>query len=127
MSHKKLAMVGHFEPPHGSLQSYVTAFIGCIVISVVAYVTATSNIVSNRTAVVIIAGLAIIQAVIQLQYFLHVGDEYKPRWKLWIFILMITIAAIVVGGSLWIMDNLNYRMIHSSDQMQEYVESQDGL
>ena len=127
MNQHKPVTISHFEAPHGSLMSYTWAFISCLIISIVAYSVAVSESLSDRTAVAIIAGLAIVQCVIQLQRFLHLGTEFRPRWKLWIFVLMLTIAVIVVGGSLWIMDNLNYRMLHSPNQMNEYVESQDGL
>ena len=34
-----------------------------------------------------IIGLALIQAIVQLIFFLHVGQEAKPRWELIIFVL----------------------------------------
>jgi hypothetical protein len=34
---------------------------------------------------------------------------------------------IIVIGSLWIMSNLNYRMMGSPSQVNQYIQSQDGL
>ena len=58
--------------------------------------------------------LALTQMVVQLIFFLHLGDEVGPRYKLWSFVFMLIILATVVGGSLWIMVNLNYNMMSMS-------------
>jgi len=118
--------VSHFQP-HATLSAYITGFVSCIVITLVAYVVATSNSVSNDAAVGIVAGLAILQFVTQLIFFLHLGREFKPRWKMLVFWLMITIVLILVGGSIWIMNNLNYRMMQNPSLENKYIQSQDGL
>ena len=62
----------------------------------------------------------------QLLFFLHLGRETKPRWKLLVFLFMTMIVAILVFGSLWIMYNLNYHM--TLQQMYQYLNNQgDGL
>jgi cytochrome o ubiquinol oxidase operon protein cyoD len=71
--------------------------------------------------------LAVVQLFVQLVFFLHVGRESKPRWNAWALSFAITTVAIVVIGSLWIMSNLNYRMMSSPDQIQRYVNSQGDL
>jgi cytochrome o ubiquinol oxidase operon protein cyoD len=127
MSAHKTPQVSHFEPPVATMRSYVIGFLSCIALTIVAYIVATSDVISNNAALLLIAALAIVQCVVQLTRFLHLDHEFKPRWKLLVFIVMLVIVLIIVIGSWWIMDNLNYRMLHSSGQMQEYVESQDGL
>jgi cytochrome o ubiquinol oxidase subunit IV len=127
MSERKSPLVSQFEPPHVSLRGYVSAFVTCVVITLVMYGAGVSDRLSKPQALSIIAVLAIVQAVVQLRKFLHVGEEFKPRWKLIVFGVMLAIVLILVVGTIWIMDNLNYRMMDSSSQSQEYVESQDGL
>lgn len=127
MSNPKTAQISHFEPPHGSLRSYVIGFTSCLLLSLVAYGVAVSQTISNTAAIFIIAALAIVQFFIQLTRFLHLDSEFKPRWKLAVFILMITIVLIVVIGSLWIMSNLNYHMLNTPNEINQYVQSQDGL
>lgn len=127
MSESKHVAVSSFEAPHVSLKSYVTGFVSCIVLTLLAYAAATSGQLSKHVAIGSIAALAIIQCIVQLVKFLHLGSEFKPRWKLAVFCLMLCIVLILVIGSLWIMNNLNYRMMHSPEQMNEYIQSQDGL
>ena len=119
--------VSQFDAAHVSLQSYVYGFITCLALTAAAYITAVSSIFSDEVTIGIIGVLAIVQCIVQLRRFLHVGVEFKPRWKLMAFITMLLIVLILVIGSLWIMNNLNYRMIHSPEQMKEYVEGQNSL
>lgn len=127
MSKQKPALVSHFEPPHASVRSYVIGFVSCIVLSFAMYLAALSYNFSKNQALIVIAVLAVLQCVIQLRRFLHLGNEFKPRWKLAVFWLMLSLVLIIVIGSIWIMNNLNYRMMHSANQTTEYVQSQDGL
>lgn len=50
--------------------------------------------------------LALLQMGVQLSFFLHIDDEAKPRWNLLSFIFAALVVGIVVGGTLWIMQNL---------------------
>jgi len=69
----------------------------------------------TELALVILA-LAIVQLLVQLIYFLHLGRETKSR-----DVLALTFAgmliALVVGGSLWIMANLmqNHGLPYNGD------------
>lgn len=127
MNHTPKPAVGAFDAPPVSLSSYVIGFAWCLSLSFVAYFVATSSRVSNQTAIAVISALAIIQCYIQLRRFLHIGHEFKPRQKLLMFGTMLIVLIIFIAGSLWIMGNLDYRMIHSPEAMQRYIESQDGL
>jgi cytochrome o ubiquinol oxidase operon protein cyoD len=63
--------------------------------------------------------------VVQLFFFLHLGSETKPRWKLLTLFLMLIFAMIVLLGSIWIMYNLNYRMMRMSpQQINSYMTDQ---
>jgi cytochrome o ubiquinol oxidase subunit IV len=117
------------EHPHEplSLGKYVAGFIGSIVITVLAYVLATGETYSKDVVVALLAGLAIVQFIVQMVLFLHVGNERKPRWKLMVMWLMLMVVIILVAGSIWIMNNLNYRMMNSDHQVQVYLHSQDSL
>jgi cytochrome o ubiquinol oxidase operon protein cyoD len=57
--------------------------------------------------------LAIAQLFVQLIFFLHVGHEGKPRWNLIALVFATIVVVIVVGGTLWIMQNLKYGHEHA--------------
>jgi len=54
---------------------------------------------------------AIIQIVLQLHYFLGIGGSGKERWSLISLIFTFLIMTIFIGGTLWVMFTLNYRMM----------------
>lgn len=49
---------------------------------------------------------AILQLFVQLSFFLHMGEEARPRLNLMALCFALLVVGIVVGGTLWIMDNL---------------------
>ena len=110
---------------HATLRSYVTGYLLSLLLTVEAYLLVVHHSFSKRVLVGTIVGLALTQFVVQLRFFLHLGRETKPRWKLLAFVFMIIVVAILVFGSLWIMSSLNNRM--SPGQMDKYLKSQYSL
>jgi cytochrome o ubiquinol oxidase subunit IV len=108
----------------GTLKSYVTGFIWSLALTLVAYALVVQRTFSNRILIAVVIGLALVQFMIQLLFFLHLGRETKPRWKLFVFLFMVMVVAILVFGSLWIMANLNYRM--TPTQVNTYLNNQGG-
>lgn len=116
--------------PAASTLSYSIGFASSIILTLLAFGAVRLYLdhdlnVSKNVLISIIIGLAFIQFFIQAFCFLHLGRETRPRWKLAVFVFMIGVVFILVAGSLWIMNNLNYHM--SGHQMEEYLKSQDGL
>ena len=110
--------------PEPKLRTYVSGYILSIILTVAAYLLVTHPSLSTNVIVGLISTLAIVQFLVQLIFFLHIGVETKPRWKLFVLIFMIGIVLIIVVGSIWIMNNLNYRM--SPDQIKTYLNNQGG-
>ena len=94
---------------HGTLRHYVIGFILSIFLSGVAFFLVMADVVIGTTIVYILIGLAIVQAIGQIIYFLHIGKEEKPRWETGLLLFMAMVVLIVVMGSLWIMFDLNKR------------------
>jgi cytochrome o ubiquinol oxidase operon protein cyoD len=108
-----------------SLAKYVVGFVCSVVLTMMAYVLATRQNYSKDVVVGALTGLALVQFVTQRVFFLHVGSERRPRWKLVVMFWMLGVVLILVLGSLWIMNNLNYRM--TPQEVQQYLKSQDAL
>lgn len=114
----------HNEHPL-SLGKYVVGFVSSVVVTMAAYLLVTRGSWSHSTVVAVISGLAIVQFLVQMVFFLHIGDERRPRWKLAVLGFMLGVVLLIVFGSVWIMNNLNYRM--TPEQMRQYLKSQDSL
>jgi len=118
------AVVSQHDTEHGTFRSYITGYALSISLTIIAYLLVVHRHFSNFVIICAIVALALIQFIIQLIFFLHLGKETRPRWKLFVFVFMIVIVVILVFGSLWIMNNLNYRM--SPEQMVNYMNNQGG-
>lgn len=123
------AIVSADEAGKGTLGSYSRGYGLSLVLSLVTFILVERHVnhqaYSHAFVMIVIFALAIIQLFIQLIYFLHLGKESKPRWNLMIMLLAAMVVIILVGGSLWIMYNLNTRMTPA--QVTNYMNSQDGL
>jgi cytochrome o ubiquinol oxidase subunit IV len=126
MSTQTPVVVSKHDSAHGTLQMYISGFVLSIFLTLAAYTLVVSHEFSNWALALAIAGLAIVQFLVQLFFFLHLGRESKPRWKLTVFLFMLLVVGILVIGSLWIMYNLNYRMAPTQQQIDTYMQDQDG-
>lgn len=117
------------QSARGLYMTYLTGFILSAALTLLAYVLAVNKMLGDATWLVIaLVGLALVQFLVQLFFFLHLGQEIKPRWKRLTLFLMIIFAFIVIAGSMWVMWSLNKRMMPMSRQqinsyMREQVEN----
>jgi cytochrome o ubiquinol oxidase operon protein cyoD len=103
------------EGSPGSLLLYSIGFGLSIVLTLTAYFAVTQRFLGGSSLVAAIVSLGLAQLMIQLRFFLHLGHESKPRWNLLAFAFMVLVVLILVFGSLWIMNHLNYNMHLPSD------------
>jgi cytochrome o ubiquinol oxidase operon protein cyoD len=96
---------------HGSYKSYAIGFLCSLVLTAVSFYLVIGQLLTGKILFVALIGLAILQASVQLIFFLHLGQEAKPRWETLIFNFMLLILFIVAGGTLWIMYDLDERLM----------------
>lgn len=96
---------------HHTLQSYIVGFALSLVATLVPYYLVVQKAASRQTILVLIVWFAVLQLVIQVVFFLHLGRERKPRWNLFFLASTMGIIMVVVLGSIWIMNHLHYNMM----------------
>lgn len=109
----------------GTLRTYQIGFASSVILTLAAFYLVSRHVLAGWGLVLAILALAVIQLCIQLIFFLHLGDESRPRWRLNVFLFMLMVLLIVVVGSLWIMYNLNYRMMPDTEHINQYLHSQE--
>lgn len=115
------------------MKMYAIGFIVSLVLTLAAFGLTSLHVDSRHASIPheflipIIIGLAVAQLITQLLFFVHLGRESKPRLHLVSFLFMLLVLVIVVGGSLWIMANLDYNMMHHSDKVEEYLLHDEGI
>ena len=103
---------------------YIVGFALSILLTLTAFVITIAHILSGWEIVAVLIFLALIQLFVQLIFFFHIGSKAQSKWNLYIFLFMIMIVSILVIGSLWIMTNLNSKMMPTTKQMIQYMNSQ---
>lgn len=99
------------------LEGYVTGFILSLLLTVTAYICVINRVLSGKVLLMAVISFALAQFLVQLVFFLHLGNESKPRLNLLVFGFMLLVVSIIVFGSLWIMQNLDYNMMpHQMDE-----------
>lgn len=108
----------------GTARSYIVGFASAVMLTLIAFAVAGKHSLHGNKLIAVLLGLALVQFVLQLVFFLHVGRESKPRRKQLVLLMMIVIVLILVLGSIWVMYSLNYRM--TPQQINQYIQKQDG-
>lgn len=95
---------------HGTTQSYIIGFLLSLVFTAIPYYLVINKSFSGNARLITILGFALLQMSVQIFFFLHLGRGPKPLYNVVFFVSTIGIILVVVGGSIFIMNNLHYNM-----------------
>lgn len=95
---------------HGTERSYIVGFALSLLFTIIPYTMVVNKMVSGNGLLALILGIAVLQMIIQIVFFLHLGRERKPRWQLYFLIGTVVGILTVVGGSIFIMQHLRHNM-----------------
>ena len=105
---------------HGSTAALVVGFVLCLLFTAAAYLTVISPGFDRGESLIMLVTFGVAQLLTQLFFFLHIGTRSQPRTNLIAFVFTLFILVLLVGGSLWIMQNLKHNMAPSS-AMEAYM------
>jgi cytochrome o ubiquinol oxidase operon protein cyoD len=94
--------------------SYVVGFALSLLCTLLAFglvyehISTASAAAFSPALVTVVVVLAVMQLISQLIFFLHLGKSSGARWNVTVFGFAVVTVVIVVGGSLWIMQNLQH-------------------
>jgi cytochrome o ubiquinol oxidase operon protein cyoD len=96
---------------HGSIKSYAIGFILSLILTLASFGVVMTGLVQHSMRLDFIVALAVMQLLVQLVYFLHMGSAPDQRHNTAIFVCTALLIVIVVAGSLWVMHNANVNMM----------------
>jgi cytochrome o ubiquinol oxidase subunit IV len=96
---------------HGTVKSYVVGFILSLGLTALSFGAVMNSTFPRDMILPAITLLAVVQLLVQLVYFLHLGTAPEQRNNTMIFILTGLLIATIVSGSLWVMHNANVNMM----------------
>lgn len=101
----------HSGESHGSLGSYTAGFILSVLLTAAAFGIIMTGSLTGNNALLAIAGLAFVQIIVHLVFFLHMNTSSAQRWNVMAFGFTVLTAVILIVGSLWIMHNVSMNMM----------------
>lgn len=114
----------HTHNDHGTAKSYVIGFILSLIFTFIPYMLVVNQTITGNALLYTIVAFAMIQMLIQVTFFLHIGRGPKPNWNLFFFISTFGIVLFVVIGSIFIMQNLHYNM-SPEDKVKKLVNDEN--
>ncbi|HET7059698.1 MAG TPA: cytochrome o ubiquinol oxidase subunit IV [Candidatus Saccharimonadales bacterium] len=133
MSDKPRITTSSHDAATGSKKTYITGFVLSVSLTAAAFFLVHIHVARHHTypsdnfMMLALPALAVVQLFVQLVFFLHLSRRSNSRWNAWALAFAAVVVAIVVIGSLWIMSNLNYRMMYSPSQVKQYLKDQSDL
>ena len=125
MSEHAQAELGDLAPgeqQHGSLRSRILFYVAglglAVLLTATSFFIAGTNLVWQPSIPVALIVLAIAQMGVHLVFFLHITTGRDNTNNVLALAFELLIVVLVVGGSLWIMANLNHNMMPMDQLMQ---------
>ena len=95
----------------GTLTSYLTGFVLALILTAIPFGFVMSGAFSPAATIFAIFSAGVVQILVHLHYFLHLDTSSAARWNVLALIFTIVIMLLFVGGTIWIMHSLHYRLM----------------
>ena len=97
---------------HGSFKDYVTGFVLSVILTAIPFWLVMGDVLGDKLVTsVVVLGLAVVQIVVHMIYFLHMNTKSEGGWTFLALIFTVTIVVITLCGSIWVMHHLNTNMM----------------
>lgn len=124
MSSQKNSTKPKAHEEHGTVGAYIIGFILSLVFTIIPYYLVVNKVISGTALIVVILSIAMVQMVIQLVFFLHLGRGPKPLYNVAFFFATAIAIVVVIAASLIIMDNL-YRTMSPRDVVLKQAQEEN--
>lgn len=107
------------------LKNYLYGGSTALLLTLATFSLVLGHVISGAMAVLALLGFALCQFIVQLYFFLHLGEEKRPFYRNVSLLFTILMVVILVAGSIWVMWHLNYNMDMTPEQMNKYMIEQN--
>jgi len=103
------------DGPHSTFRGYMTGFVLAVILTVVPFALVMGKVfASSSTTAFVVLGLASVQIVVHMIYFLHMDTKSQGGWSLLALVFTLVLVLITLSGSIWVMYHLNQNMMPAS-------------
>jgi cytochrome o ubiquinol oxidase subunit IV len=99
------------DSPGRMLKSYVVGLVLALVLTAVPFALVATRALEPAPTLAVIAVLGVVQIAVHLRYFLHLDLTPSSHPELLVLAFAAILIFIMIGGSLWIMFDLQDRMM----------------
>jgi cytochrome o ubiquinol oxidase subunit IV len=103
----------------GEVQGYLIGLALAVLLTVVSFYVVSTHLIWGPAIPIALVVLAVAQIGVHLVFFLHITTDPDNTNNVLALAFGVLIVALIIGGSLWIMDHLNQRMMLPMDQMMQ--------
>ncbi|RDI99006.1 cytochrome o ubiquinol oxidase subunit IV [Dyella solisilvae] len=97
---------------HATFGGYMTGFVLAVILTIIPFWVVMAKVFEkSSSAAVVILGLAAVQIVVHMIYFLHMNTKSEGGWNMLALVFTIVLVLITLSGSIWIMYHLNDNMM----------------
>jgi cytochrome o ubiquinol oxidase operon protein cyoD len=101
----------HIEEGHGSFAGYMAGFVLSVALTAAAFWLVIQGVLPSATALPVIAGLAAVQVIVHLVFFLHMNGSSGQGWNMLAFAYTVICSLILIVGTVWVMHNVSMNMM----------------
>jgi cytochrome o ubiquinol oxidase operon protein cyoD len=94
-----------------NVRTYVLGFALCLILTIFAFGLIKMNLADKPMVYILLTVFAVGQLLVQSVCFLGLRSDRDGKWSLLPFLFTLLIIFFLVGGSMWIMYNLNVLMM----------------
>ena len=112
---------GH-DAGHGSFKGYMIGFVLSIILTAIPFWLVMGGVLDSKLfTAVLVMGIAVVQIVVHMVYFLHMNPRSEGGWTMMALIFTLIIVGIALAGSLWVMHHLNANMMPMTHEMMKNI------
>jgi cytochrome o ubiquinol oxidase operon protein cyoD len=93
-----------------SAKPYWIGYLLALILTGAAFALVLTNALPRAETLYTIAALAVVQTLVHLRFFLHISRKTTSVETMVSLLFALVLITIMIGGSLWIMTNLDARM-----------------
>ncbi len=98
--------------PHSTLRGYATGFVLAVLLTAIPFWLVMGKVFADSsTTGFVLLGLATVQIVVHMIYFLHMNTKSEGGWSMLALLFTMMLVVIMLSGSIWVMYHLNHNMM----------------
>jgi cytochrome o ubiquinol oxidase operon protein cyoD len=98
--------------PHSTLKGYATGFVLAVILTAIPFWLVMHGVIKDSSTLgLVLLGLAGVQIVVHMIYFLHMNSKLEQGWTMLALVFTLMLLVIMLSGSIWVMYHMNHNMM----------------